>query len=270
MRLHAGRRIQRNSLILMVIFLGFAFVFIKMSEKSFRIDLHEHIAIELEMFVKTESNEFFSKITSPSHPHCVFFRQRFPMMKEPDGDMDIAFTMVIHKDAYQIARLLRMIHRTNNYYCVHLDARSEESFVGAIEGIARCYGSNVELVPSEKRVAVTWGDESVLRPQLICGEQVLARHATWKYLVNIVGQEFPLRTNLELVADFKALNGSNLVESFSIDEFRRRVGNAELPLNVNRIFAYFHKENDNAKLSISNIKSKVDSKGCSSGSFILS
>ena len=64
--------------------------------------------------------------------------------------------------------------------------------------------------------------------------------------MNIVGQEFPLRTNRELVAALKALNVSNLDESYSIDEFRGRLGNAELPLNVNRIFAYFHKENNNA------------------------
>ncbi|KAM7533022.1 hypothetical protein Aperf_G00000123218 [Anoplocephala perfoliata] len=149
------------------------------------------------------------------------------MLDRPDGEMDIAFTMVIHKDILQVARLLRMIHRINNYYCIHLDARSTRTLREAVEGMARCFGANVELVPLEKRIAVVWGDESVLRPQLICGEQALERHQTWKYLINIVGQE---RTNLELIAALKALNGSNLVKAFPIDRIRDWVKNDVLPL----------------------------------------
>ncbi|KAM7532980.1 hypothetical protein Aperf_G00000123257 [Anoplocephala perfoliata] len=140
--------------------------------------------------------------------------------------------MAIHKDILQVARLLRMIHRINNYYCIHLDARSTRTFGEAVEGMARCFGANVELVPLEKRVAVVWGDESVLRPQLICGEQALERHQTWKYLIDTVGQEFPLRTNLELIAALKALNGSNLVEAFRIDSFRDWVKDNVMPLQA--------------------------------------
>uniref|UniRef100_A0A5K3FV41 Uncharacterized protein n=1 Tax=Mesocestoides corti TaxID=53468 RepID=A0A5K3FV41_MESCO len=58
-----------------------------------------------------------------------------------------------------------------------------------------------------------WGDESALLPQVICAKQALSHHATWKYLINLVEQDFPLRTNMELVAALKALNGSKLVES---------------------------------------------------------
>ncbi|KAM7532999.1 hypothetical protein Aperf_G00000123114 [Anoplocephala perfoliata] len=181
--------------------------------------------------MKNNSEGFFAAITSASHIHCRFFRSHFPaVLDRPDVELYIAFTMVIHKDILQVARLLRMIHRINNYYCIHLDARSTRTLREAVEGMARCFGANVELVPPEKRVAVVWGDESVLRPQLICGEQALERHQTWKYLINIVGQEFPLRTNLELIAALKALNGSNLVEAFSIDRFRRWVKNDTLPL----------------------------------------
>ncbi|KAM7533332.1 hypothetical protein Aperf_G00000123202 [Anoplocephala perfoliata] len=183
--------------------------------------------------MKTNSDSFFAAISSPSHTHCRLFRSHFPaVLDRPDGEMDIAFTMAIHKDILQVARLLRMIHRINNYYCTHLDARSTRTLREAVEGMARCFGVNVELVPLEKRVAVVWGDESVLRPQLICGEQALERHQTWKYLINIVGQEFPLRTNLELIAALKVLNGSNLVEAFPIDRFRDWVKNDVLPLQA--------------------------------------
>nr|CDS30372.1 glycosyltransferase 14 family member [Hymenolepis microstoma] len=188
---------------------------------------------EVNAHIRMLGDKFFAVIDSPSNPNCRFFRETFPQMSKPDGDMDIAFTLVVHKDIWQIARLLRMIHRVNNYYCIHLDSRSPRVFRDALVGVAACFGPNVEIVPEEKRVEVNWGDESVLRPQLICAEQALKRSFTWKYLVNIVGQEFPLRTNLELQAALKALNGSNLVESFSINRFRKWVKNISLPYGAN-------------------------------------
>ncbi|VDK25832.1 unnamed protein product [Taenia asiatica] len=179
-----------------------------------------------------EDLEYFAAIDSPLHPRCKTFRQKSPIVDERDGDMDIAFTLVVHKDAVQIARLIRMIHRTNNYYCIHPDLRSSQLFVQALKGISTCFGPNVELVPLDQRVDVKWGDESVLKPQLICGKQALQRHTSWKYLINLVGQDFPLRTNLELIAALKALNGSNLIESLSIDKHKHWVGSATLPLGV--------------------------------------
>ncbi|VDO03499.1 unnamed protein product [Rodentolepis nana] len=146
--------------------------------------------------------------------------------------MDVAFTIVVHKDIKQIARLLRMIHRKNNYYCIHTDSRSRLSFENALEGLATCFGSNVELVPKYKRVAVFWGDETVLRPQFICAEQALRRHSSWKYLLNIVGQEFPLKTNMEIVAALKALNGSNMIEARDLGYLRIRTLGKRLPNNV--------------------------------------
>uniref|UniRef100_A0A5K3G102 Protein xylosyltransferase n=1 Tax=Mesocestoides corti TaxID=53468 RepID=A0A5K3G102_MESCO len=81
-----------------------------------------------------------------------------------------------------------MIYRNNNYYCIHVDRRSSSSFVDALQGIANCVGANMELVPPDERVAVNWGDETVLVPQIVCAKQALRSHATWKYLVNSVGQ----------------------------------------------------------------------------------
>ncbi|KAL5967832.1 Beta-13-galactosyl-O-glycosyl-glycoprotein beta-16-N-acetylglucosaminyltransferase [Taenia solium] len=182
--------------------------------------------------INEKDPEFFPAITSADHPHCLAFRQSFPMITRPNGDMNVAFTVVVHKDVLQIARLLRMIYRVNNYYCIHLDARSSQQFQEAIQGVAACFGPNVELVPVERRVAVNWGDESVLMPQLICARQALLTDPTWHYLINIVGQEFPLKTNLELVAALKALNGSNLVEAFPITRFKGWVRDKTLPINA--------------------------------------
>lgn len=181
--------------------------------------------------IDTKIEELWAKVTSPEHPFCKAFVEKFPRSTQ-DYDMDLAFTIVVHKDIEQLARLLRMIHRKNNYYCIHTDSRSRSSFGDALGGLAACFGSNVELVPKDKRISVRWGDESVLRPQFICAEQALEKHGSWKYLVNIVGQEFPLRTNMEIVAAMKALNGSNLIEAHDPGYFRARTWGLSLPDNV--------------------------------------
>jgi beta-1,3-galactosyl-O-glycosyl-glycoprotein beta-1,6-N-acetylglucosaminyltransferase/N-acetyllactosaminide beta-1,6-N-acetylglucosaminyltransferase len=39
--------------------------------------------------------------------------------------------------------------------------------------------------------------------------QNLERNTKWKYFINLTGQEFPLKTNKELVRIFTALRGAN-------------------------------------------------------------
>ncbi|VDK37469.1 unnamed protein product [Taenia asiatica] len=175
---------------------------------------------------------FFTAIDSPQHKNCQFFRNRFPFKSDRDGDVDIAFTIRIQDDVRWVARILRMIYRVNNYYCIHLDKNVDFVVEAAVQGVISCFGSNIELVPRNSRVAFTKGDESALKIQLVCAEQALKRNEKWKYLINIEDDVFPLRTNLETVAILKALNGSNLAESFAIDRFRGRTRNKILPLNA--------------------------------------
>ncbi|KAL5970919.1 Beta-13-galactosyl-O-glycosyl-glycoprotein beta-16-N-acetylglucosaminyltransferase 4, partial [Taenia solium] len=88
------------------------------------------------------------------------------MITRPNGDVNAAFTLVVHKDVLQIARLLRMIYRVNNHFCIHLDARSSQQFQEAIQGVVACFAPSVGLVSVEWRGAVHWPDESILMSQL--------------------------------------------------------------------------------------------------------
>nr|CDS23785.1 glycosyltransferase 14 family member [Echinococcus granulosus] len=175
---------------------------------------------------------FFSSIDSPEHRNCRFYLDRFPIKRFGDGDMDIAYTIAVENDVRPVARILRMIYRENNYYCIHLNRKANSTLYTAMKGLLTCFRKNVELVEKNSSFAVTRGDESVLQAQLVCAEQALKRNKRWKYLINIDDDEFPLRTNLETVAILKALNGSNLVEAFSTNSLKPKVGNKTLPLEV--------------------------------------
>lgn len=60
-----------------------------------------------------------------------------------------------------------------------------------------------------RQVEVVWGTFTVLEPELICMEALLRRSKKWRYFINLTGQEFPLKTNKELVAILQAYRGAN-------------------------------------------------------------
>ncbi|KAL7053878.1 hypothetical protein AAHC03_026694 [Spirometra sp. Aus1] len=180
-----------------------------------------------------ETDVFFANMSSPSHENCQRFRWAFvshegsPVAAQ-EAAYPLAFTIVAHRSVRQLARLLRMIHRPANFYCIHIDRRSSAEFSQAVEGVATCFGPNVHVVPPASRVAVVWGNASVLKPQLVCAEAAL-RQSGWRYLLNLVGEEVPLRTNLEMIAAMQALNGSNLLEGFRGDRFIAWTKGIQLP-----------------------------------------
>ncbi len=163
-----------------------------------------------------ELQDLYSTLFNSNGPCPAIWRDILP----PDRDQvpndapefPIAFTVVAHKEFARLARLLRMIYRPQNTYCIHIDKRSSQQFRTAVENLASCLGENVVLIPKEESTEVKWGDANVFEPQLVCARNLLRKNAEWRYMVNCVGQEFPLRTNREMVAALKALNGSNLIE----------------------------------------------------------
>ena len=128
---------------------------------------------------------------------------------ELEQNFPLAFSILIYTDFQQFEQLLRTIYRPQNIYCIHVDKKSNKDFTDSVRWLINCF-QNVFL--TVRSVDVQWGKFSVLEPELICIEELLRRHKTWKYFINLTGQEFPLRTNYELVKILDSINGANLVE----------------------------------------------------------
>ena len=128
---------------------------------------------------------------------------------QKDEDFPIAFSVMIYKDIEQFERLLRAIYRPQNYYCIHVDRKSPEIFHRAVKMISACF-PNVFLASTF--VDVRWGEFSVLEADLICMRDLWRRYKNWKYFINLTGQEFPLRTNNELVEILRSLNGESIIQ----------------------------------------------------------
>jgi len=116
--------------------------------------------------------------------------------------------VLTYESVEQTERLLRLIYRPHNVYCVHVDAKSSPAVRRALTAITACF-NNVFI--AKPPVDVRWGKVSIVRAELRCMRQLL-EYGRWRYFINLVGRDFPLRTNLELVKILAAYNGSNDVE----------------------------------------------------------
>ncbi|XP_078280411.1 beta-1,3-galactosyl-O-glycosyl-glycoprotein beta-1,6-N-acetylglucosaminyltransferase-like [Rhinoraja longicauda] len=161
------------------------------------------------------TDSYFINLTS----NCEdFMRQRkyitFPLSVN-EKQFPIAYSIVIHERADQFERLLRTIFAPQNIYCVHVDNQASTSFKTAIRSIAFCF-PNVFIAGRLENIV--YGSWHRVQADLNCMKELLTRHLTWKYHINLCGMDFPIKTNLEIVHKLRELNGRNSLESEAASE----------------------------------------------------
>lgn len=129
----------------------------------------------------------------------------------------LAYSIVVHQGAGLVERLLRSIYRPQNYYCIHVDKKVQDSFFDAMTVIANCF-PNVFI--ADKREDVIYTHFSRLQADLNCMEILSSNNRQWKYFINLCGQDFPLKTNAEMVTYLRFLNPRNSIESFILPEHK--------------------------------------------------
>ena len=133
-----------------------------------------------------------------------------------EKDFPIAFTFVVYNSPQQVLRLLRLLYRPQNSYCIHCDAKSPYKLF--FHRIARCF-DNI-IIPS-KLERVVWGHYGILGAQMNCMTDLLhlrtAQRHKWRYLINLCGKELPLITNREIVRKLMKLNGTSSIIASKID-----------------------------------------------------
>ncbi|KAL7060624.1 hypothetical protein AAHC03_010262 [Spirometra sp. Aus1] len=154
-----------------------------------------------------------------------------PPVSTEEKQFPLAFALAVYRSISQVARLLRLIYRPHNFYVIHVDRKSPAAFYDAVTEVQRCFGSNVRVVPRNASVRVVWGDYTVLELELIAAGMLLEMGA-WKYLINLTGQELPLKTNLELVLALSRLNGSNIVSGSLKRRIVSRIPNRKMTFPV--------------------------------------
>ncbi|XP_003417900.1 N-acetyllactosaminide beta-1,6-N-acetylglucosaminyl-transferase-like [Loxodonta africana] len=119
----------------------------------------------------------------------------------------LAYTVTIHKDFDTFERLFRAIYMPQNVYCIHVDEKATVEFKDTVEQLLSCF-PNAFL--ASKMEPVVYGGISRLRADLNCMRDLAASAVPWKYVINTCGQDFPLKTNKEIVQYLKAFKGKNI------------------------------------------------------------
>ncbi|XP_054468484.1 beta-1,3-galactosyl-O-glycosyl-glycoprotein beta-1,6-N-acetylglucosaminyltransferase 4-like [Anoplopoma fimbria] len=140
-------------------------------------------------------------------------------VSEEERHFPLAYSLVVHKSALMVERLIRALYSPINVYCIHYDRKSPAQFISAMEGLARCL-PNVFI--ASKQESVFYGSFSRLKADLNCLSDLLEPGVQWKYVINLCGQDFPLRSNMELVSQLRELNGANMLETCRPSESKKQ------------------------------------------------
>ena len=144
---------------------------------------------------------------------CSWFKSNYGYtgytVTDDEQDFPIAFSILMHENVEQMERLLRMIYRPHNFYCIHADLKASQDVQNAVRTIAGCFDN---VLIAHKQIAVRWAEFTVLEAELSCMETLWKESKKWKYFINLTGRDFPLKTNYELVQILRSYNGANDID----------------------------------------------------------
>lgn len=118
-----------------------------------------------------------------------------PLSREEEA-YPLAFIVTVHKELELFARLLRAIYMPQNVYCIHVDAKAPQDYQAAVQRLVSCF-KNAFL--SSRSETVTYAGFSRLQADLNCMKDLVKSNIGWRKVVNMCGQDFPVKSNLELV-----------------------------------------------------------------------
>ncbi|HEV7368007.1 beta-1,6-N-acetylglucosaminyltransferase [Arenibaculum sp.] len=126
--------------------------------------------------------------------------------------MRLAYVITVFKQPEQVARLLDAIWHPDDAFALHLDAKASPDLRMRFEALAQGR-PNVTFVDP---VRVCWGGFSLCEAEWRCLHHLVTRHPGWDYLMNITGQDFPLRPRRDIIADLASRPGTNYMQVLDV------------------------------------------------------
>ncbi|CAG5135388.1 unnamed protein product [Candidula unifasciata] len=139
---------------------------------------------------------------------------RYPKTTEEEKEFPIAFIILFYKDLDQVLFLLRAIYQLHNVYCLSVDTKASIELLEAVRSVTKCLPN---VFVASKLENIVYAGFSRLMADIDCMKDLLQHPVQWKYVINMPGTQFPLRTNLEMVKILKIFNGGNDIEGLTGD-----------------------------------------------------
>ncbi|XP_062986433.1 N-acetyllactosaminide beta-1,6-N-acetylglucosaminyl-transferase isoform X2 [Elgaria multicarinata webbii] len=154
-------------------------------------------------------NHFHTSFGEP--PACPAYAADSHYLSRPlsaaEAAFPLAFVITLHKDFETFERVFRSLYAPHNVYCIHVDEKAPAQYKAEVGRLVACF-PNAFLV--SKAEPVIYAGVSRLQADLNCMKDLLAHEIDWKYVLNMCGQDFPLKTNREMVQHLKRFKGKNI------------------------------------------------------------
>ncbi|NXM74287.1 GCNT7 acetylglucosaminyltransferase, partial [Serilophus lunatus] len=125
-----------------------------------------------------------------------------------EGNFSLAYIITIHKELEMFVKLLRAIYMPQNIYCIHIDEKSPRDYKTAVQNIVNCF-ENIFI--SSKTERVVYAGFSRLQADINCMRDLVNSKVQWNYVINLCGQDYPIKTNKEIIQYMKSKwNGKNI------------------------------------------------------------
>lgn len=132
----------------------------------------------------------------------------------------IAYVVVFHKNPQQVLRLLKVLWRPQNLFCLHPDAKQSKEFLSFFRNVSECLDN---IFVASKLERVIYAHHTIMDAQLnYMGDLLQYGDTRWRYVITLCGTELPLKTNREIVAALKKLKGGTGIVSYALNEEGRK------------------------------------------------
>ncbi|XP_059580420.1 N-acetyllactosaminide beta-1,6-N-acetylglucosaminyl-transferase isoform X3 [Alligator mississippiensis] len=180
-----------------------------------RLDLSESPVLARACDALIDEKAFFVQkntlITSFGKSNCSEYLIQNHYITHPlsaeEAVFPLAYIMTLHKEFETFERLFRAIYMPQNVYCIHVDKKAPAQFKQDVEKLVSCFPN--AFLASQMELVVYAG-VSRLQADLNCMKDLLESRVQWKYVLNVCGQDFPLKTNREIVQYLKGCKGKNI------------------------------------------------------------
>ena len=156
---------------------------------------------------------------------------------ELEINFPVAYIFVVYDNPQQILRLLKLLYRPQNVYCIHHDKKSV--FHSFFSRLSMCLHN---IITATKLIDVMWSDSTVMEAQVGCMSDLVNyrekqdKNSQWKYVINLCGKELPLHSTKGIVKKLISMNGTSSISTRSIPVSERqtmsRLKNKMLPYNL--------------------------------------
>jgi hypothetical protein len=157
-------------------------------------------------------------ITQCSGAACPRFSssQRERMLR---STVPLAFTILAHKDALSVMRLIDSIWEPHHLICLSIDSKAPPAFHDALHAIAASAKPTGSIFVASKLQDVQYAKWSRVAADHDCFADLLQMRrkqhpasSRWQYVINLTGQMMPMQSRIELEQRVAALNGVANVE----------------------------------------------------------